>query len=87
MSELPIDKVARLEAELGNLRAARALASAGKQVEDVWRDGRRIRYSAFSLAEFNEQERYLEGQLEAAKVEAGMTVTPRRSAIDLAWGN
>lgn len=85
MSELPIDKVARLEAELGGLRAARALASAGKQVEDVWRDGRRIRYSAMTLAEFNEQERYLESQLEQAKIEAGMAVTPRRTAIGVSY--
>lgn len=81
MSELPIDKVVRLEAELGGLRAARALASAGKQVEDAWRDGRRIKYSAFTLDDFNQQERYLEAQLEAAKMEAGMEVTPRRTAI------
>lgn len=87
MSELPIDKVARLEAELGGLRAARALASSGKQVEDVWREGRRIRYSTMTLAEFNEQERYLEGQLEQAKVEAGMAVTPRRRPIELGWAN
>ena len=87
MSELPIDKVARLEAELGGLRAARALASAGKQVEDAWRDGRRIRYSAMTLDEFNRQERYLEAQLEQAKIEAGMAVTPRRRAIELGWAN
>lgn len=87
MSELPIDKVARIESELGGLRAARTLASAGKQVEDVWRDGRRVRYSTFTMAEFNEQERYLEQQLEAAKVEAGMAVTPRRRPIELMWGN
>lgn len=87
MSELPIDKVARLEAELGGLRAARALASSGKQVEDVWRDGRRIRYSTFTLAEFNQHERELESQLYAAKVEAGMVVTPRRRPIKLGWIN
>ena len=87
MSEPPIDKVARLEAELGGLRAARALASAGKQVEDVWREGRRIRYSTMTLAEFNEQERYLESQLEQAKIEAGMSVTPRRRPIELGWAN
>lgn len=81
MSELPIDKVARLEAELGGLRAARALASQGKQVEDAWRDGRRIRYSAFTLAEFMQMERELEAQLLVAKSEAGMEVTPRRTAI------
>ena len=87
MSETPAEKVARLEAELGGLRAARALASQGKQVEDAWRDGRRIRYSTFTLAQFNEQERYLESQLEQAKIEAGMAVTPRRRAIDLGWVN
>lgn len=86
MSELPIDKVARLEAELGGLRAARALASAGKQVEDAWRDGRRIRYSAMTLDEFNRHERELEAQLQVAKVEAGMDVTPRRSAIGVYYG-
>jgi muconolactone delta-isomerase len=87
MSELPIDKVARLEAELGGLRAARALASGGKQVEDVWRDGRRVKYSTFSLADFNDQERYLEGQLETAKIEAGIAVTSRRRPTELAWNN
>ncbi len=87
MSELPIDKVARLEAELGGLRAARALASGGKQVEDVWRDGRRVKYSTFTLADFNDQERYLEGQLETAKIEAGIAVTSRRRPTELAWNN
>lgn len=86
MSELPIDKVARLEAELGGLRAARALASQGKQVEDAWRDGRRITYSTFTLAQFNEQERYLEAQLQVAKVDAGMEVTPSRTAISGYYG-
>lgn len=87
MSETPAEKVARLETELGGLRAARALASQGKQVEDAWRDGRRITYSTFTLAQFNEQERYLEAQLEQAKIEAGMAVTPRRRAIELGWTN
>ncbi len=87
MSELPIDKVARLEAELGGLRAARALASAGKQVEDVWRDGRRIRYSGFSLAEFMQMERELEAQLRVAQTEAGIEVTtPGRTAISGYYG-
>lgn len=87
MAELPIDKIARLESELGELRSARALASAGRQVADVWRDGRRVRYSTFTLEQFNEQERYLEGQLYAAQVEAGLNVAPRRRAIDLRWAN
>ncbi len=85
MSELPIDKVARLEAELGGLRAARALASQGRQVEDVWRDGRRIRYSTFTLEDYNEHERELEAQLQVAKAEAGMDVAPRRTAIGVSY--
>jgi hypothetical protein len=86
MSELPIDKVARLEAELGGLRAARALASGGKQVEDVWRDGRRVKYSTFTLADFNRHERELEAQLQVANAEAGIAVTPRRTAISGYYG-
>ena len=87
MSELPIDKVARLEAELGGLRAARALASAGKQVEDAWRDGRRIRYSTFTLADYMQMERELEAQLRTAQIEAGMTLsTPGRTAISGYYG-
>jgi hypothetical protein len=86
MSELPIDKVARLEAELGGLRAARALASQGKQVEDASRDGRRIRYSAMTLDDYNRHERELEAQLQVAKAEAGMEVTPRRTAISGYYG-
>ena len=86
MSELPIDKVARLEAELGGLRAARALASQGKQVEDAWRDGRRIRYSTFTLDDYNRHERELEAQLQVAKAEAGMDVAPRRTAISGYYG-
>jgi len=86
MSELPIDKVARLEAELGGLRAARALASSGKQVEDVWRDGRRIRYSTMTLDDYNRHERELEAQLRVAQAEAGMEVkSPGRTAIGVRY--
>lgn len=81
MPELLVDKIARLEVELGQARAARALAASGKQVEDVWRDGRRIRYSTFTLAEYSAHIRLLEAELYAAQVEAGMDVAPTRSAI------
>jgi len=86
MSELLIDKIARIELELASLRAARLAAASGKQVEDVWRDGRRIRYTAYTLEEWNQHERELEGQLYAAKVENGETVTPRRTAISGYYG-
>lgn len=85
MSETPAETVARLETELGQARAARALAASGKQVEDVWRDGRRVRYSAFSLAEFSEHIRMLEGELYAAQVANGGDVAPRRSAIGVCY--
>lgn len=87
MAETPAEKIARIELELASLRAARLAASSGKQVEDVWRDGRRVRYSAFTLEQWNQHERYLEAQLEAAKIEAGMTVTRRRGAISLGWAD
>lgn len=87
MAELPIDKIARIELELASLRAARVAAASGKQVEDVWRDGRRVTYSAFTLEQWNQHERYLEGQLQAARIEAGETVTPRRRPITLGWSN
>jgi hypothetical protein len=87
MSETPAEAVARIETELGQARAARALAASGKQVEDVWRDGRRVRYSAFSLSEFTTHIRQLESELYAAQVAAGMCVEPRRSAISLRWSD
>lgn len=86
MAETPAEKIARIELELASLRTARLAAASGRQVSDVWRDGRRIRYDAFTLAEWNEHERYLEGQLQAARIEAGEDVTPRRSAIGGYYG-
>ena len=83
--ESPAETIARLETELGQARAARALAASGKQVADVWRDGRRVRYSNFTLAEYSEHIRLLEGELYAAQVAAGMDVAPRRSAIGVGY--
>jgi hypothetical protein len=85
MPELLVDKIARIELELASLRAARLAAAQGKQVEDVWRDGRRVRYTAFSLDDWNRHETYLEGQLYAARVEAGEDVSPRRTAIGVGY--
>ena len=85
MSETPAEAIARIELELGQARSARALAASGKQVEDVWRDGRRIRYSAFSLAEFSEHIRQLEGELYAAQLANGDDVAPRRTAIGVCY--
>lgn len=86
MAETPAEKIARIELELASLRAARLAAASGRQVEDVWREGRRVRYSAFTLEEWNQHERYLEGELQAARIEAGETVTPRRTAIGGYYG-
>lgn len=85
MAETPAEAVARIEIELGQVRAARALAASGKQVEDVWRDGRRVRYSTFSLQEFSDHIRQLEGELYAAQVAAGIETAPRRTAIGVCY--
>ena len=86
MSETAAEKITRIDLELSSLRTARLAAASGRQVEDVWRDGRRVRYSAYTLEEWNQHERYLEGQLQAARIEAGETVTPRRTAISGYYG-
>lgn len=86
MSETAAEKITRIELELSSLRTARLAAASGRQVEDVWRDGRRVRYSAYTLEEWSQHERYLEGQLYAARIENGETVTPRRSAISGYYG-
>jgi muconolactone delta-isomerase len=87
MAETPAEAVARIELELGQARSARALAASGKQVEDVWRDGRRVRYSTFSLQDYSDHIRQLESELYAAQVAAGMNVQSRRRAIPLCWSN
>lgn len=86
MPELLVDKIARLELELSSLRTARLAAASGRQVEDVWRDGRRVRYSAYTLEQWNQHERYLEAQLYAARVENGEDVAPPRTAIGGYYG-
>lgn len=72
-------------AELTGFRAARAALIKGERVEDVWRDGRRMRFAGLSLADMNKAIAALESELEAALAsEAGR---PRRRPIGLAWKN
>lgn len=80
-------EVQRLTREIAEAKAQRALVATGKAVVDVWRDGRRIRKAIPTLAELDAYIRDLESELYSAQLAAGMTVTPRRRAIDLAWGN
>jgi hypothetical protein len=76
---------AEILAELTEFRAARAALIKGERVEDVWRDGCRMRLSKVSLADMNTAISGLENELESAlAVEAGQR--PRR-AIGLAWRN
>lgn len=66
-------------ADLTLYRAARTSLVTGERVEDVWRDGRRMRLASLSLTEINEAIASLQFEYQqAAAVEAG---GPRRSAI------
>lgn len=68
-------------ADLTDFRAARTALIKGERVEDVWRDGRRMRLASASLAEINEAIKDLEREYaEAVAVAAGK---PRRSAIGI----
>lgn len=75
----------QIAADLTAARTARSKLIAGERVEDVWRDGRRMRLATVSVAEINTMIADLEREYEqAALVEGG---SPRRRAIGLAWRN
>ncbi len=85
MAELLIDRIARLQTEIAQAEAQRALVAQGRAVVDVWRDGRRVRYQVPSMAELEEHLRVLRSELYEAQTLAGQNPTPRRRAIDLGW--
>lgn len=67
--------------DLTAARAARTALMSGERVEDVWRDGRRMRLSTVSLKDLNEMIAQLENEYaEAVAVEAG---SRKRSAIGI----
>jgi hypothetical protein len=80
-------EIERLTREIVEAKSQRALVATGQAVIDVWRDGRRIRKMIPTLKELEAYIRQLEGELYTAQLAAGVTVTPRRAAIDLAWRN
>lgn len=66
-------------ADLTAYRAARTALVTNERVEDVWRDGRRMRLATLSLSEINQAIADLQVEYQqAASVEAGGA---RRSAI------
>lgn len=72
-------------ADLAAYREARTALVTGERVEDVWRDGRRMRLATLTLGEINKAIADLEREYQTASdVEAGK---PRRRAIGLAWKN
>lgn len=74
-----------ISAELTSFRTARAALVAGERVEDVWRDGRRMRLTTMSLTEIDRAIAGLEREYEQAiAVEGGR---PRRRPMNLAWRN
>lgn len=71
--------------ELATFRTARAKLVNGERVEDVWRDGRRMRFATMSLDDFNSAIASLEREYaQALAAEAGTT---RRRPIGLAYRN
>lgn len=80
-------EVERLTREIAEAKSQRALVATGQAVVDVWRDGRRIRKMIPTMAQLDAYIRQLESELHAAQVEAGITPTSRRRAIELHWSN
>lgn len=74
-----------IQTDLAAFRAARAALIKGERLEDVWRDGRRMRFSRLDLTDMNRAIADLERELEAAL--AGEAGQPRRRPIGLAWKN
>ena len=66
--------------------ALHALAT-GARVADVWRDGRRVTYTAASMQDLRDYISLLKSDLASAQTAEGMTVTRRRRPIGLAWRN
>jgi len=63
---------AEIAAELTVLYAARTKLAAGERVEDVWRNGRRMKFTAMTLPQINEAIQQREVDLEQAQAaEAG----------------
>ena len=85
MPELLIDKIHRLETEIAQAEAQRALVAQGRAVIDAWRDGRRVRYQVPSLEQLEAHIRILRGELDAAKAQSGEVVVPRRTAIGVSY--
>lgn len=74
-----------IAADLAAYRAARTALVTGERVEDIWKNGRRMRFSTMTLGEINAAINDLMREHEqAVAVEAG---SPRRRPIGLAWGN
>lgn len=74
-----------IAAELTQMRAARTALLNGDRVEDVWRDGRRMRMTRANLSEINAAIADLEREYEQAElVESGRS---RRRPINLRWAN
>lgn len=76
---------AEISAELTQFRAARTALVTGERVEDVWRDGRRMRLATLSLSEINQAIADLVREYDMAL--AAEDGRPRRRPIGLAWKN
>lgn len=57
----------------------------GASVVEVWRDGRRVKYTASKMSELQAYVDWLRAELESATMVAAGK--PRRRAIGIAWKN
>lgn len=87
MPETLAERITRLETEIAQAEAQRALVAQGRAVIDAWRDGRRVRYQVPTLAELEDHIRALKSELHEAQVLAGQSPTTSRRAIDIGWIN
>lgn len=85
LGETAQTEVERITAELVSVKAMRSKVAAGEAIEELWRDGRRVRKVLPSLSELTAHIAVLERELaEALAAEAGSN---KRRPIRLAWRN
>jgi len=74
-----------IAAELADVRAARAAFIRGERIVDVWRDGKRLKFSEMGLEDFNTAITSLESEYAGAV--DGESGRRRRRPTRIAWRN
>jgi hypothetical protein len=61
-------------------------AASGERIKEVWRDGRRVVCENMSPKELRAMLDLIDGLISAQEIATGVSSTPRRTAIGLAYG-